>query len=58
MLDKRINWKGYHDHLIQMLHQQMNNPEFSDVTLICADNKRFKVHQLVLSACSPLFQEV
>ena len=30
--------------------------EYSDVTLVCADNVKLKAHKVVLSSCSPLLK--
>ena len=32
--------------------------DFSDVTLVCEDDKQIYAHRIILSACSPFFSTV
>ena len=36
----------------------MKSFESSDVTLVCEDKTKFKAHQFVLNACSPVFKSI
>ena len=51
-----INWHSYNDHLRKMMLNLMQSHELSDVTLVCEDKTKFKAHQFVMYACSPMFQ--
>lgn len=41
-----------------MLQQMLITGAFSDVTLVCDDQKQLKAHKSVLSACSPMLREI
>ena len=53
-----LNWHTYNDHLKEMMQNLMQSHESSDVTLVCEDKTKFKAHQFVLNACSPVFQSI
>ena len=53
-----INWHSYNDHLREVMLNLMQSHELSDVTLVCEDKTKFKAHQFVLNACSPVFQSI
>ena len=53
-----LNWHTYSDHLRKMLHDMMKSNELTDVTLVCDDQKQFKAHKIVLSACSTVFKNI
>ena len=53
-----LNWHTYSDHLREMLHNMMKSDELTDVTLVCDDQKQFKAHKMVLSACSTVFKNI
>ena len=36
----------------------MQSNKSSDVTIVCEDKTRYKVHKFVLNACSPVFQSI
>ena len=41
-----------------MLQQMLITGAFSDVTLVCDDQKQLKAHKSVLSSCSPMLKEI
>ena len=51
-------WQSYTDCYMDMLSNEMLLADLSDITLVSEDKKKFKAHKLVLSACSPFFQEI
>ena len=53
-----LNWHTYNDHLKEMMQNLMQSHESYDVTLVCEDKTKFKAHQFVLNACSPVFQSI
>ena len=53
-----LKWHTYTDHLRGMLHGMMKSNELTDVTLVCDDNRQFKAHKIVLSACSSVFKSI
>ena len=53
-----LSWHTFNDHLKEMMQNLMESYESSDVTLVCEDKTKFKAHQFVLKACSPVFQSI
>jgi len=53
-----MNWDSYSDHLKEMMHNLMNSNETADVTIVCDDKSKFKVHKFVLIASSSVFQSI
>ena len=53
-----VSWHGYSDHLREMMHGMMKNSDLTDVTLVCDDQKVLMAHKVVLSASSPVFQNI
>ena len=53
-----LKWQTYSDHLREMMETLMKSHKLADVTLVCNDKTKFKVHKFVLSACSPVFQSI
>ena len=53
-----VLWQDYNDHLRDMLHTMRKFDEFTDVTLICDDQREIHAHKLVLSACSPVLKAI
>ena len=56
--ESNINWKDNSDHIGRMLHEWRKSDALSDVTLFSDDKQQFKAHKLVLSACSPFFENI
>ena len=53
-----LTWHSYTDHLKGMMKEIMTSGDFADVTLICEDKKKLKVHKNILSACSPVLKDI
>ena len=53
-----LNWHTYLDHLRDLLHNMREMEYLTDVTLVCDDQKQFKAHKIVLSACSDVFKNI
>ena len=53
-----LMWQTYSAHLKNMMEQLMKNEDFADVTLVTNDKKQIKAHKNILSACSPVFQDI
>ena len=47
-------WFNHQDNFKDIMHEILK----SDVTLVCDDNKEFKVHKIVLTACSPVLKSI
>ena len=53
-----LTWHTYSNHLRSMLQNMLEKNYQNDVTLVCDDNKSFKAHKIVLSACSPVLENI
>ena len=42
----------------KILQHLWTDKNFTDVTLVTADNQKMQVHKAILSACSPFFQDL
>ena len=54
----KLKWQTHLDNFRNMLHEMMKSKDLTDVTLVCEDRKHFKVHKVVLSACSSVFKSI
>uniref|UniRef100_T1ILI6 BTB domain-containing protein n=1 Tax=Strigamia maritima TaxID=126957 RepID=T1ILI6_STRMM len=52
-----LRWKNHQTNLLTVFDQLLQNEAFVDVTLAC-DGLSIKAHKMVLSACSPYFQNL
>ena len=53
-----LTWKDYQNVATGLFEGLFNDTDFTDVTLVCADNKQTKSHKAILSSCSSLFKEI
>ena len=51
-----LTWPSHSSHFQDVLANLLTTEESSDVTLVCADQVKFKSHKFVLKACSPVFE--
>ena len=56
--DIHLEWKHHTNHLQKMLHKMSSSPEYTDATLVCEDQREFKVHRAILTACSAVFEKI
>ena len=49
---------SYPHHLKDMLQDMMSSDTFTDVTLMCDDQKQLKAHKVILSAFSSVFKNI
>ncbi|CAG0885964.1 unnamed protein product [Cyprideis torosa] len=53
-----LRWNNYQSNLCSVFDQLLHAESFVDVTLACQGSKFIKCHRVVLSACSPYFQNL
>ena len=53
-----LKWNDFRNNIESTYKEFRENPEFSDVTLLCGDNQQIEVHRIILTACSPFFSSV
>ena len=46
-----VTWKEYENVATRMFQSLFADKDFTDVTLVCADNKQTKSHKAILSSC-------
>ena len=53
-----MTWDQFPNHVRLILHDMMESDDLTDVTLMCADQVKFKAHKVILSACSEVFKDI
>ena len=53
-----LRWNDFQSCLSTSVGDLLEEKEFADVTLACADGQNFAVHKIVLSACSQYFKKI
>lgn len=53
-----LKWHSHADHFQEIIGSLYSNVEYSDVTLVCDGQVKFKAHKFVLKACSPVFKSI
>ena len=51
-------WEEHHDKTKDSWRHLFESNKFTDVTLVCGDQKTIEAHRLILSACSPVFAKI
>ena len=53
-----LKWNDFQDNIATSYRKLRDDSDFSDVTLVCEENKQIEAHRVILSACSPFFSSV
>ena len=53
-----LQWNDFRDNISSSFGNLRDDKDFTDVTLVCADNKQIESHKVILSSCSPLFKQI
>ena len=53
-----LQWNDFKESLIFSFRELRDDREFSDVTLVCEDDKEIKAHKTVLISCSPVLRNL
>ena len=53
-----LKWNEFQENISSSFLNFQNNPDFSDVTLVCEEDQQIEAHRVILSACSPFFESV
>ena len=53
-----LTWHSYASHFQNIISELYTTGELSDVTLVCDDQVRYKVHKFVLKAYSSVFKNL
>ena len=54
----RLTWNNFQDNIIKTFGNLREDPNYSDVTLVCEDGEQIEAHKLVLAASSHFFQKL
>ena len=57
-LGYNISWDGFPYHVQGMLRDLNEVDQFTDVTIVCDDQKMLKAHRFILSASSDVFRNM
>lgn len=52
-----LRWNNYQSNMVNVFDQIFHDEKYVDVTLVC-EGTFIKAHKIVLSACSPYFQQI
>ena len=50
-----LNWMDFQKNLSASHQSLRENPDYSDVTLVCEDDQEIEAHRIILTACSTFF---
>ena len=53
-----LKWNDFEKNIVSSFHGLREEQDFSDVTLVCEEDKQIDAHRVILSACSPFFSSV
>ena len=52
-----LNWNDFQQNIASSFNVLRNEPEFSDITLLCEDGQHIEAHRVILAICSPFFRD-
>ena len=53
-----LKWNDFTANITSSLNQIKNDPEFSDVTLVCGGDQKYEAHKVILASSSRLFRNI
>ena len=53
-----LDWSEFEAFTKRTVQNLLDDKEFTDVTLVCDDNRQIGAHKAILSACSPSFKNI
>ena len=54
----KLMWETFQVHTKKLFHELLATSNYADVTLVCDDQTKFKVHKFILAACSSVFKSI
>ena len=53
-----LKWFDFQKNIAASFSEFKDDPDFSDVTLVCEDNQQINAHRVILSASSAFFNSI
>ena len=53
-----LKWNDFKENITSSFNGLRKDADFSDVTLVCEEDKQVEAHRIILTACSPFFSSV
>ena len=53
-----LKWNDFQQNIVSSYHKLRKESDFSDVTLVCEEDKQIEAHRIILIASSPLFSSI
>ena len=53
-----LKWNDFQENIATAYREIRESEDFTDVTLVCEEDKQIETHRVILSACSPFFMRV
>ena len=53
-----LSWQDFQQNIASSYKDLQKSSDFSDVTLVCEEDRTIEAHRIVLAACSPFFSRV
>ena len=53
-----LKWDNFGKNIANSFHTLRDDPDFSDVTLVCEEDRQIEAHRVILSGSSPFFNAV
>ena len=53
-----LQWRHFQSYLNETFLELRSDNDFCDVTLVSEDNEQIEAHKVILSSCSPFFQQI
>ena len=53
-----LSWNNFDENILNSFKDLKYDKDFTDVTLVCEENKQVKAHKVVISSCSEFFKSI
>ena len=53
-----LSWNNFDENILNSFKDLKYNKDFTDVTLVCEENKQVKAHKVVISSCGEFFKSI
>ena len=53
-----LSWNNFEENILNNFKDLKHDQDFTDVTLVCEEDKQLKAHKVVISSCSEFFKSI